>query len=349
MGPADDLFDRLLVPLGEDFDGAFVSVFHPPGDTQPPCFTLRRGAKKDAGDPPANDELNALVRHRIPLRSYPIARVSANHTLVVSSAANIAGLSGVGLFSGASCSVTLRARPGELVLRGSPLGSYRLAGTLRTTSLVCERTRATCVEHLFAALAAFGVHAGLEIAADQEEMPLLDGGARAWCELIAQMQLTRHPPRLVILRDGEVVVGASHYLFRRDTVHTRLRVHVEFGDLRLTADADWCGDPIDFARRIAPARTFVFAREIEGLVAEGLAPRVEPSSVVVVADDAIHAAGLPFSSDEPARHKLLDLAGDLFFYGGPPVGTVEATRPGHAATHAALRIALKTGLVGHPK
>jgi UDP-3-O-acyl-N-acetylglucosamine deacetylase len=66
---------------------------------------------------------------------------------------------------------------------------------------------------------------------------------------------------------------------------------------------------------------------------------------VVIAEDAIHAAGAPFAPDEPARHKLLDLVGDMYLYGGPPRGRVRAFRPGHAATHAAMARALDLGVL----
>jgi UDP-3-O-[3-hydroxymyristoyl] N-acetylglucosamine deacetylase len=61
--------------------------------------------------------------------------------------------------------------------------------------------------------------------------------------------------------------------------------------------------------------------------------------------DRVLSAGAPFLADEPARHKLLDLVGDLYLYGGPPRGRVRATRPGHGATHEAMRRALAEGLV----
>jgi UDP-3-O-[3-hydroxymyristoyl] N-acetylglucosamine deacetylase len=87
------------------------------------------------------------------------------------------------------------------------------------------------------------------------------------------------------------------------------------------------------------------ARDLEELGARRLAARVDPESVVVVAPDAIHAAGAPFFGDEPARHKLLDLIGDLYLYGGPPRGGLRAARPGHGATHAAIERALELGVL----
>jgi UDP-3-O-[3-hydroxymyristoyl] N-acetylglucosamine deacetylase len=67
--------------------------------------------------------------------------------------------------------------------------------------------------------------------------------------------------------------------------------------------------------------------------------------MVVVIGAEILAAGRPFAPDEPARHKLLDLVGDLFLYGGPPRGSVAAYRPGHWATHEAVRRAREAGVL----
>ena len=67
--------------------------------------------------------------------------------------------------------------------------------------------------------------------------------------------------------------------------------------------------------------------------------------MIVIAPGTIYAAGRPFARDEPARHKLLDLIGDLYLYGGPPIGTVTAFRPGHRVTHAVMREALARGIV----
>ena len=87
------------------------------------------------------------------------------------------------------------------------------------------------------------------------------------------------------------------------------------------------------------------AREVEALAERGLASHVSPESVVMFTPDAVLHSGRPFEDDEPARHKLLDLAGDLFVHGGPPIGRVIAHRPGHAATHAAIAEARSLGMV----
>ena len=87
----------------------------------------------------------------------------------------------------------------------------------------------------------------------------------------------------------------------------------------------------------------MLARDIGELVAGGLARHVEPASVVVLAPEAILHAGRAFSPDEPARHKLLDLLGDLYLSGGPPLGRLRAVRPGHAANAVAAQARARGG------
>jgi UDP-3-O-[3-hydroxymyristoyl] N-acetylglucosamine deacetylase len=158
------------------------------------------------------------------------------------------------------------------------------------------------------------------------------------------VDVDRSRPRLAITRHAEIVIGESRYVFE-PSAHVALEVHVDFGDPRIASTARWDGDPLDFRERIAVARTFGFAHEVDALAERGLASHVSAESVIVFARDAVLFSGRPFAADEPARHKLLDLAGDLFVHGGPPRGRVIAHRPGHAATHAALAKARSMGVV----
>jgi UDP-3-O-[3-hydroxymyristoyl] N-acetylglucosamine deacetylase len=204
------------------------------------------------------------------------------------------------------------------------------------------------VEHLFGALAGMGVYEGVGIDVVGPELPLLDGGAARHCEALDALEVEATAPRLVVARSGAVEVEGSRYDFEvavEVAVAVEVQVQVDFEDERIARDASWRGDARAFRERIAPARTFGFAHEWESLLARGLATHVARESVVVVAPDAIHSAGRPFAADEPARHKLLDLMGDLYLHGGPPRGRVRATRPGHARTHEAVRRALESGLL----
>jgi UDP-3-O-[3-hydroxymyristoyl] N-acetylglucosamine deacetylase len=260
-------------------------------------------------------------------------------------------LEGVGLHSGAPCRVTLRSEPGPVALRSAgvlaPLADLVVASTARATT-VESRTgslRVATVEHAFAALAGLGVHDGVVLDVDGPELPLLDGGSSAWCAAIRRLDPRAGHPRLRVARSAVLEVGPSRFDFTPgDTID--VSVYLQLDDApHVVPDARWRGDADDFVTRIAPARTFVLAREVEELVRRGLARHVDPECVVVVTSDALLHAGRPAAADEPARHKLLDLLGDLYLHGGPPIGRVHAVRPGHASNARAMRRALDEGVL----
>ncbi len=263
---------------------------------------------------------------------------------------------GRALHSGERARVVLHARPGPVGLRAAgveaPLARWHARPAERSTWVELDggEARVRLVEHLLAALGGMALHDGVLVEVEGSELPLLDGASRAWAEALGTLRVAKGPPRLTIARAGTVDVGASRYVFApatRADEPPRVGVRVEFDDPRVAPDASWTGDVEDFVARVAPARTFCFARELDELARKGLAAFATPDAVLVIGE-SILAEGRPYEADEPARHKLLDLIGDLFLYGGPPRGEVHARRPGHAATHAAMRIAIDEGIVVAP-
>ena len=255
---------------------------------------------------------------------------------------------GRGLHTGEAARVKLHARKGAVALRvgatEAPLRELRVVDAHRGTTVQLGDASVRTVEHLFAACAGLGLYADLLVAVEGPELPLLDGGASEWMRALESLELEPSPPSLCVAKGGDVLGGAGLYRF---SVQDELAVSVsiDFDDLRVTPEAAWDGTHATFRTNIAPARTFAFARDLEELARAGLASHATPTSAVLIAPDRIHCAGAPFSPDEPARHKLLDLIGDLYLYGGPPIGSVRAELPGHAATHAAVREALAGGIL----
>lgn len=262
-------------------------------------------------------------------------------------------LRGIGLFSGRETTVAITKAEGPTTLhmdgKGGTLEAWRWAPEPRTTAIaLATGEKLACVEHLFAALAALGAHRDLAIAVTGTELPILDGGARAWCNALATLDLLAAPSKLVVTKEEEIVLGESRYRFGLgDTVD--LSVSVDFAQggpfaASLPAAASWDGSRIEFTEKIADARTFLFARELSWF-AEHASSHAPPESVVVLGEDGAKYAGNEFSPDEPVRHKLLDLVGDAFLYGGPPRGALHAHRPGHAKNHEALGLALARGIL----
>jgi UDP-3-O-[3-hydroxymyristoyl] N-acetylglucosamine deacetylase len=227
----------------------------------------------------------------------------------------------------------------------APVAELVVTSTNRATTVEAHggALRVGTVEHLFAALAGLHVHRDLVIDLDGPELPLLDGGAAQWADAVVSLGIAPHPSPSRILRPATIEAGASRYELSPGP-STLIEVCLELDDARLLSKARWEGDAGDFRKRVAPARTFAFARDVSELVRLELARHVEPNSVVVVTPEAIHWAGAPFRPDEPVRHKLLDLMGDLYLHGGPPLGRVRAFRPGHTGNAQAFREAREAGL-----
>jgi UDP-3-O-[3-hydroxymyristoyl] N-acetylglucosamine deacetylase len=262
----------------------------------------------------------------------------------------IGAVAGRGLHTGALGDVRFVRHDGPVVLRSggveTSIGALRVVDTTRSTTVADARgtLRVATIEHVFAALGGLGIHHGVGVLVEGREAPLADGGARAYVDALLALGVTPSRPALRIVRDGAIEVGASRYELRCGG-GIELEVALDFEDERIAKTARWDGDADDFRARIAVARTFGFEHEVEELLARGLASHVTPESVVVIGKARILSSGAPFAADEPARHKLLDLIGDLYVYGGPPLGRLRAVRPGHAATHEVMRRAFEEGLV----
>lgn len=261
----------------------------------------------------------------------------------------ITRLDGVGLHGGRPASIEVARCEGPScfvvgaarALLGRPVVVRRDQGV----SIALGDGALDLVEHAAAALGGLGLHRGVALAVTGGEVPLLDGGARELTRALTSLGVAPSTPRLVVTRAWTLEIGGSRYeVAPGPGVEVSCEIafdHPLIGVQRATFD----GDREGFARELAPARTFGFARDHAALLARGRARAVSLDAVLVF-DDVGLLPGCELSwPDEPARHKLLDLVGDLALYGGPPLGRVTATRPGHAATHAFVERALADGVL----
>jgi UDP-3-O-[3-hydroxymyristoyl] N-acetylglucosamine deacetylase len=199
------------------------------------------------------------------------------------------------------------------------------------------------VEHLFAALGGLSLYEGVSASVEGGEVPLLDGGALALSKALMALEQPRTPPRLAI-RSAATLGDLTTRYELRPAASVIVHVEVSFEGVGTQA-ATWNGTPQAFLDDIAPSRTFGFLHEADALRESGRARLIDPRSVMVL-DGAgcVMPPGAPMRPSELARHKLLDLIGDLFLFGGPPLGEIRAWRPGHAKNHAMARRALANGI-----
>lgn len=255
---------------------------------------------------------------------------------------------GVGLHSGLPCRVRLAPseregyRVGWLEDPAQPLWRLepsQVAETRLCTALQLGSRRLATVEHLLAALAGTGVSQA-EIWVEGSEIPLLDGSALPWVEAIAEAGLTlvgeRSAPSLspepLTLHQGLSFITAL------PADGPRVAAAVEFpqaaiGRQLFSLDLS----PERFVVEIAPARTFGFREQVEQLRAAGLIRGGALENALVCDGERWLNPPLRFA-DEPVRHKLLDLIGDLALV-GLPQAQVFAYRGSHGL-HTALAAAL---------
>ena len=248
-------------------------------------------------------------------------------------------ISGIGIHSGQAATVTLTsAAAGEGIVFFTPQGpvparAENVIETLRCTVLGKGEARVSTVEHLLSACAGLGI-TDLRVEVDGPELPILDGSALAWTKLLSPQPLVLHPLRQPLLATGKGGSFIACYPAERLCVTVALCFEHRLVGTQVARFVE--GD--DYTTQIAPARTFGFIEEVQKLLDAGLAKGGSLDNAVIVYPDRYEPA-LRFE-DELARHKLLDLLGDLFLAGFLPKADIIAVKPSHTLnTQLAAKLA----------
>lgn len=255
---------------------------------------------------------------------------------------------GTGLHSGKRVAMTLL--PGEpntgirfhrkdLGKQSPPVDAhwYNVVDT-RLCTILGNRQGVTVatVEHLLAALHMTGID-NLLIELDGPEVPIMDGSALPFVLLVEGLGRLRQAAyrfALNVVKPVRVKEG-DKYAMLIPARSFKVRVMIDFCD---TGPQMFDCDPEkrDFGRDVAPARTFGFVDQIEELKAHGLALGGSLQNAVVMdGDRVLNEEGLRFG-DELARHKALDVIGDLALAGTPIMGRYIGHKPGHKLNHYLL-------------
>jgi UDP-3-O-[3-hydroxymyristoyl] N-acetylglucosamine deacetylase / 3-hydroxyacyl-[acyl-carrier-protein] dehydratase len=258
-------------------------------------------------------------------------------------------LQGVGLHTGRP--VTLRILPAEVQtgirfrrvdLENEPeipADVGHVVDVDRGTTLGVDGARVQTVEHLLSSLAGANID-NVVIELDGPEPPAGDGSATVFVEAIASAVPVEQDAPAKLIEVGSplsVEDGGSSYVVSPSTgfeVSATIRFdHPSIGRQFASTEVD----PVSYPLEIAPARTFGFAREVEALRSRGLAQGGSIDNAVVLTETGIHEGITLRYPDEFARHKLLDLIGDLALLGGRLRAHVVAQRPSHRGNIALAR------------
>jgi UDP-3-O-[3-hydroxymyristoyl] N-acetylglucosamine deacetylase len=264
------------------------------------------------------------------------------------------GCVGRGLHSGVDVHLTLMpAKPGAgIVFHRTDIdalipASYDHVSDTRLCTMLSlpgrPEARIGTVEHLMAAIAACRID-DLTIAVNAAELPILDGSSAPFLFLIESAGIAEHGGGRKVLEIVQPVSVTQGEAFAELRPH-----HGGSHGLELSLAIDFAAAAIgrqaftmfltreNFARELAPARTFTQAAEIDALRAAGLAKGGSLANAIVV-DGAkiLNPEGLRFA-DEFVRHKMLDVVGDLALAGAPISGRFVGNRTGHALNNQLLR------------
>jgi UDP-3-O-[3-hydroxymyristoyl] N-acetylglucosamine deacetylase len=261
--------------------------------------------------------------------------------------------SGIGLHTAVAGKLRLVPAPADtgIVFRRTDLDNFPIPADVRNvarvsyaTSLMRKGVLISTTEHVLAALYSCNVD-NVFVDLDALEVPILDGSSQpfiAMLEIAGVRKLRRRRRYLKVLRPLEFADGdRSIGIYPAEEFRVRCLVdyrHPAVG--RQEVEILVCRDT--FSNLLAPARTFGFVKDFDGLRANGLIRGGSLGNAIVLNEDSVMNGPLRFD-DEFGRHKALDLIGDLALIGLPVLGRVEANKAGHA-----LHTQLVTRLLADP-
>ncbi len=281
---------------------------------------------------------------------------------------------GIGLHTGQA--VTMTIHPAEvnhgfkfkrIDLENSPIvvaNADDVVSTNRSTSIGKKEVVINTVEHLLAAFVGLSIDNVL-VELNASEVPIMDGSAKAFTEAITQVGIEAQEA------DRDFLVIEEAFSFIDEATGTEFTVTpadtyqvttlIDFESTVLGQQYAQLLNIIDFKDTIAPARTFAFLHEVEQLLDNGLIRGGDLGNAIVIVDKTLsdvdlerlaektgrkdiqvktgilNTTDLRFTN-EPARHKLLDVIGDLALVGKPIQGKIIASKPGHTANVALAKV-----------
>ncbi|HSZ84701.1 MAG TPA: UDP-3-O-acyl-N-acetylglucosamine deacetylase, partial [Puia sp.] len=284
------------------------------------------------------------------------------HTL-----ASAVSISGTGLHTGINADMTLRpANPGfgfqfqRVDLPGQPIikaDCDLVTDTSRGTTLEDNGAKVSTVEHVLAALVGMGIDNCL-IEINAPEMPIIDGSSQPFVEIIEDAGVVEQDAAKAWY---SIDANISHYddvkrveMVAMPSMEYKVTTLIDFNSPVLGTQHAGLKTMLDFKKEIAPCRTFCFLHELEMLLDNNLIKGGDVNNAIVVVDKPVTEEEMKrlakvFKRDtieiksegylnnlelrfpnEPARHKLLDVVGDLSLIGYPIKAHIIANRPGHS-------------------
>ncbi len=245
---------------------------------------------------------------------------------------------GTGLHTGTHCRVTLKPAPSDtgivFVVESEkiPANVDFVSETTRGTTLSKNGITVRTVEHLLSALVGMWVD-NVIIEVEGPEIPALDGSSKIFAEEINRVGVVEQDKevRKLTLKDPFVKEFGDRKLISYPDSKFSVSFAIDYEDrvvgrqflsIEIT--------PENFLKHVASAKTYVFERDIKGLLEGGFSKGGSLKNAIVITDDGIKNPEIVTFDDEPVRHKILDLLGDLALLGrGRITFSIYAEKTGH--------------------
>lgn len=236
---------------------------------------------------------------------------------------------GRGLHSGEPVKVVVNPGEGGITFNGEQAVPENVTDTTRCTKLGSVST----IEHLMSAFAGIGV-TDADVVVEGPELPAMDGASLAYAEGMLAVGLTELGTCRFDRFDSPVIHSDKGVRVTVEAGHGVWRYEFECGERwPWSQHFQLALNPESYCNEVAPARTFAFEDEVEAARAAGLGKGLDHNSAFLIGVSTYVNA--PKFKDEPARHKMLDVIGDLYLSGVPiAMLNVVATRSGHTANVA---------------
>ena len=275
-------------------------------------------------------------------------------------------LSGTGLHTGQKGTLTFHPAPENhgikfrrIDLDNKPVVDAlvdNVISTERGTTLGLNGSKIFTVEHVLAALTGLGID-NILIDIDTEEMPIMDGSSKIFIDVLENAGIIEQNAKknYIVIKEKILfeIPEKNISVSIEPAEKFSIEVEIDYETKVLGKQSAKLDDLKDFKTEIAPCRTFVFLHELEFLLNNNLIKGGDISNAIVFVNKVVEQKELDrlaelfnkpkvkvkekgilnnidlYFDNEPARHKLLDLIGDLTLLGRPVLGHVKAVRPGH--------------------
>ena len=208
------------------------------------------------------------------------------------------------------------------------------------------------IEHLMSALFGLGIDNAI-IRMDGPEVPCGDGSSMPFVEPLLQAgTVDQDQPRRIFeitdpicLQDGEAMIAA----FPSHQIGLHIVYDLDYGEQssRIFRQTQaWNSASGTYASEVAPARTYSLQEEAKQLQENGMCTHLTPSDVLVIGDDGPIDNSYRFDN-EPARHKILDIIGDLYLSGAFIQGRIVASKSGHSLNRRLCKAIIEQNQVSH--